>query len=156
MSSTRSRKNPGTVSRLQKLSSTSSRNASAKHAETTSGRQAINGVTFETGSGNVFADMGLPDADELLLKAQIMQAINSEIKRRGLTQAAAGKLVGLAQPDLSRIATGRDPRFSTERLFAVLRNLGCDVEIIVSQASGPIGVLRLRDLARVNGVSPHS
>ncbi|MBC5799420.1 MAG: XRE family transcriptional regulator [Candidatus Eremiobacteraeota bacterium] len=91
--------------------------------------------------------MGLPDADELLLKAHIMHAINSEIKRRKLTQAVAGKLVGLAQPDLSRIANGRGSGFSTERLFAALRNLGCDIEIVISQANGPIGALRLRQLA---------
>ncbi len=107
----------------------------------------VNSTVFETGSGNVFADLGLPDAEELLLKAQLMQAINAEITRRGLSQAEAGELVGLAQPDLSRIANGRGVGFSAERLMDVLRHLGRDVEILVSSASGPVGELRFRELS---------
>lgn len=109
--------------------------------------RVVDGVVFETGSGNVFADLGLPDAEELLLKAQLMAAINAEIKRRGLTQEEAGDIVGLKQPDLSKIAHGRGSGFSTDRLMEVLRHLGRDVEIVVSMASGPIGELRFRELA---------
>jgi len=147
MSSTPSKKSPGAGARRPKPSSTSLPSASATRGKTTSNRRVVNSTVFETGSGNVFADVGLPDAEELLLKAQLMQAINAEITRRGVSQAEAGELVGLAQPDLSRIANGRGVGFSAERLMDVLRHLGRDVEILVSSASGPVGELRFRELA---------
>ena len=90
----------------------------------------------------MFADLGLPNPEERLLKARLMQAISSEIGRRSLTPEAAGEIVGLAQPDLSRIRNGRDSGFSIERLIEVLRYLGRDVEIVVSSATGPMGDLR--------------
>ncbi len=108
----------------------------------------VEGEVFVTGSGNVFADLGLPNPEERLLKAQLMHAIDAEIRQHGLTQGEAAKRVGLAQPDLSRIANGRGSGFSTERLMEVLRHLGRDVEVVVAPASGPIGELRFRELAR--------
>jgi prevent-host-death family protein len=110
--------------------------------------EIINGEIFRTGSANVFADLGLPNPEELLLKAKLMSAINTEIRQRGLTQQQAAKLVGLKQPELSRIANGGGG-FSTDRLIEVLRNLGCDVEINVSIAPGPVGEVRC-----LEGVSP--
>jgi prevent-host-death family protein len=110
--------------------------------------EIFNGEIFRTGSSNVFADLGLPDAEELFLKAQLMSAIDDEIRRRGLTQQKAAKLVGLKQPELSRIANGRDTGFSMDRLIEVLRRLGRDVEISLSVANGPVGEVRC-----VEGVS---
>jgi predicted XRE-type DNA-binding protein len=101
----------------------------------------VNGEIVRIGTANVFADIGLPNPEELLLKAKLCSAISKEIRRRGLTQQQAAKLVGLKQPELSRIATGGGG-FSADRLIEVLRNLGCDVEINVSVASGPVGEVR--------------
>jgi predicted XRE-type DNA-binding protein len=96
------------------------------------------------GSGNVFADLGLPNPEERLLKAQIMHAIGQEIKRQGLTQVKAAKKVGLAQPDLSRILNGRASNYSTERLINVLLQLGQNIEIVMSDAHTEVGAVSLR------------
>jgi len=109
--------------------------------------EIVDGETVRTGSENVFADLGLPNSEERLLKAQLMRAINTEIDRRGLTQEATGALVGLKQPELSRIANGRGSGFSTDRLIDVLRHLGRNVEIRISTASDPIGKLGFREVA---------
>ncbi len=97
--------------------------------------EIIEGEVVRTGNGNVFADLGLSNPEERLLRAQLMHAINSEIRRRALTQDEASELVGLKQPELSRIANPRGG-FSVDRLLAVLRHLGRDVEIVVSSAVG--------------------
>ncbi len=104
--------------------------------------------TVHVGSGNVFADIGLPNPEERLLKAQIMYAIGQEIKRQGLTQVKAAKKVGLAQPDLSRILNGRASNYSTERLFHVLLQLGQNIEIVLSDAQTNVGAVSLRKRTR--------
>ncbi len=81
-------------------------------------------VTFRPSSGNVFADLGLENADELLVKADLAHAINEEIRARGLTQADAGRVGGLTQPQVSKIARMKLDDFSQERLQAVLRPPG--------------------------------
>jgi predicted XRE-type DNA-binding protein len=90
------------------------------------------------GSGNVFADIGLPNPEERLLKARLMYAIDQEIKRQNLTQAKAAKIVGLAQPDLSRILNGRASNYSIDRLMRVLALLDQKIEIILTSAHAPI------------------
>ncbi|MBX9788082.1 MAG: helix-turn-helix domain-containing protein [Pirellulales bacterium] len=82
--------------------------------------------------GNVFADLDLPDADELLAKSELALRIYRIIKRRRLTQATAGKLLGISQPKVSALLNGRLDGFSTDRLFRFLNKLGCDVKITVS------------------------
>lgn len=108
--------------------------------------EIVDGETVRTGTENVFADLGLPNPEERLLKAQLMYAINTEIKRRKLSQQKAAKLAGLTQPELSRIAHGR-VNFSTDRLIETLRHLGRDVEITITAAASPVGHLRVRDVA---------
>ena len=83
-------------------------------------------------SGNVFADLNLPDADELLAKSELAVRIFKIIRRRRLTQAAAGKVLGISQPKVSALLNGRLDGFSTDRLFRFLNKLGCDVRITVS------------------------
>jgi len=61
----------------------------------------------EVGSGNIFADLGLPDADDMLLNSKIVIELRRLIKQRKLTQTAAAKLVGVSQADLSRILRGQ-------------------------------------------------
>ena len=90
-------------------------------------------IKFERSSGNVFADLGLPDAEEYMAKSELAVKIFKIIKSRRLTQAAAGKLLGITQPKVSALLNGRLDGFSTERLIRFLNRLGCDVRISVSR-----------------------
>ena len=83
------------------------------------------------GSDNVFADMELPDADEMLVKAQLSIKISEIIKKRHMTQAQAAELLGIDQPKVSALIRGRLSGFSLERLFHFLNALGRDVQIVV-------------------------
>ena len=87
---------------------------------------------FELSSGNVFADIGLPDAEELLLKATLVFEIGQLIDKKGLTQAEVAKRTGLDQPKISRLLHGRLSGFSIDRLFAILNRLGHSVEVRIS------------------------
>lgn len=86
---------------------------------------------FEPGSGNVFADLGLPNPEEALAKAGLAQAIAETIERRGLTQDQAGKIMSLDQPKVSAIVRGRLSGFTQDRLTRCILALGDDVEITV-------------------------
>ena len=88
---------------------------------------------IEPSSGNVFADLGLPDAELRLVKAQLANLITSEIARRELTQAQAAELMRLKQPDVSNLTRGRLKNFSQERLESCLNCLDFDIRIQVSQ-----------------------
>ena len=89
------------------------------------------GPNVETGSGNVFADLGRPGADAHLLKAELVSRIDALVRRRGITQAEAGRLLGLAQPDVSRLLRGDFREYSLERLCRLLTALGRDVDIVI-------------------------
>jgi predicted XRE-type DNA-binding protein len=82
-------------------------------------------------SGNVFADMGLPEAEEELTKAQLASHIRQVIRRRRLTQVAAASLMGIDQPKVSALLNGRLANFSSERLMRLLTALGQDADITV-------------------------
>ena len=88
-------------------------------------------MKIERGSGNVFADLDRPDAEAHLLKAKLVTRIDAIIRQRGLTQVAAAKLLGLSQPDVSRLLRGHFREFSVERLLRLLMALGRDVEIVI-------------------------
>jgi predicted XRE-type DNA-binding protein len=88
-------------------------------------------IDYEAGSGNVFADIGLPNAQEHLVKAQLVFKIDGLMKARGLKQVAAAKLFGVKQPDVSKMLRGDFRQFSVERLLRFLVALGQDVEIVV-------------------------
>src|SRR5207245_7854864 len=85
----------------------------------------------EGGSGNVFADIGLPNAREHLVKAQLVYKIDGLMKARSLKQVAAAKLFRVRQPDVSKMLRGDFRQFSVERLLRFLVALGQDVEIVV-------------------------
>jgi predicted XRE-type DNA-binding protein len=85
----------------------------------------------QEGSGNVFADLGLPNAPELQAKADLAVEISRTIAERGLTQAEAAELLGIDQPKVSALVRGRLTGFSMERLYRFLNALGRDVEIVV-------------------------
>ena len=85
----------------------------------------------EKGSGNVFADLGLPHPEQELLKAKLTLQIYRLIKSRDLTQAEAGKILGIKQPHVSLLMRNRAGSFSVGRLMEFLTALGQDVEIAV-------------------------
>jgi predicted XRE-type DNA-binding protein len=88
-------------------------------------------ITVEASSGNLFADLGRPDAEEALARVRLAQQIAELIERQGLNQMEAAELMGLDQPKVSALVRGRLSGFSTDRLLRCLMLLGQDVEIIV-------------------------
>jgi len=86
---------------------------------------------YTVGSGNVFADLGFPNPEEHLLKAQLVVNIKTVIKSRKLTQTKAAKILGIDQPKVSAMFNGQFTGFSVERLMRFLLLLGRDVEIVV-------------------------
>ena len=88
-------------------------------------------IRVERGSGNVFADLGLPNPDLALVKAELVQRIRDLIAERKLTQAKAAELLGLDQPKVSALVRGRVEGYSIDRLFRFLNDLGQRVEISV-------------------------
>jgi predicted XRE-type DNA-binding protein len=105
-------------------------------------------VTFEHSSGNVFADLGLENSDELLVKADLAHAVMAIVRAHGWAQSEAADRTGLTQPDVSLLGRMKLDRFSQERLQTVLRRLGMDVEIILHpRENGGIGTLKVRELA---------
>lgn len=91
---------------------------------------------YEIGSGNVFEDLGLPNSEEQLLKAQLVFRIQTTMKTRKLTQVAAGKLFGIPQPDVSKMLRGQFRQFSVERLLRFLVALNHDVDIVIRPHHG--------------------
>jgi predicted XRE-type DNA-binding protein len=89
------------------------------------------------GSGNVFADIGLDQPEEVEAKARIVDAIADLLESQGITQQKAGKLVKLTQPQISRLMRGDTREFSYERLMRVLMALGQDVEITIRPSRDP-------------------
>src|SRR5260370_31903252 len=83
------------------------------------------------GTGNIFADLGLPNAEERKTKADLAYQISTIIEDRELTQAQAGDILGIEQPHVSNLVRGRLSGFSVERLMEVLTALDRDVGIIV-------------------------
>jgi predicted XRE-type DNA-binding protein len=94
-------------------------------------------IPLTPGTGNVFADIGLPEPEEELTKAQLASHIRRILKRRRLTQSAAAELMGIDQPKVSALLNGRLANFSSERLMRLLTALGHDVEIAVSPEPNP-------------------
>ena len=82
-------------------------------------------------SGNVFADLGFAHPEEELLKARLVRELREIIKRRKLTQTKAAALLGLKQPDVSALVTGRVGKFSIDRLVRCLGRLDYQVDIVV-------------------------
>ena len=88
-------------------------------------------MKVEAGSDNIFADLGLPDAENHFLKAQIVSEIYRLTGERKLTQARAGKLMGISQPEVSRMFKGHFREYSIDRLMGFLTAFDRDVEIVV-------------------------
>ena len=86
-------------------------------------------IVVEEGSGNVFADIGVPNPEEALAKAKLMRFIKLAIEREGLTQIQAAARVGVAQSDISNIVRGRGRAYTMDKLFEVIHGLGGAVTI---------------------------
>ena len=100
-------------------------------------------ITVQEGSGNVFADLDLPNSEQDQIKAELTLQIYRIIKKRNLTQAEAGKILGIKQPYVSALMRNRPGHFSVGRLMEFLTALGQDVEINVKPAGriNPHGVV---------------
>lgn len=88
-------------------------------------------LDYTVSSGNVFADLGLPNPEEALAKAELAHKITVLIRERGLTQAQAAKLLGVDQPKVSALIRGHLTGFSLERLMRFLLLFGQDIKITV-------------------------
>lgn len=96
-------------------------------------------TSVTAGSGNVFADLGFANPELELAKARIVQTISDEIARRGLTQRAAGEVIGLPQPKLSTLLRGQWSSYSLDRLIRFTTLLGLDVSVRIERAESPDG-----------------
>jgi predicted XRE-type DNA-binding protein len=90
-------------------------------------------IEFENSSGNVFADLGLDDADELYTRAALGAQVVNIIKDQGYTQAETSKLLGIKQPEVSALMCAKFHRFSQERLIGFLNKLDLKVIIQISR-----------------------
>jgi predicted XRE-type DNA-binding protein len=88
-------------------------------------------IIIEQGSGNVFADLGYPDAEEHFAKSKLVLAIANALKARNMTQAEAAALMGLDQPKVSKLLRGHHRGYSSDRLLKILNLLGQNVIITI-------------------------
>ncbi|MEI8371221.1 MAG: helix-turn-helix transcriptional regulator [Planctomycetota bacterium] len=95
----------------------------------------INKILVVEGSDNVFADLDLPNADDLQTKAELTRQLYQRIKVLGLSQIKAAKALRLKQPDVSKLMNGRFSGFSVERLLELLNALAVDVDIVLRPGS---------------------
>jgi predicted XRE-type DNA-binding protein len=91
-------------------------------------------IAATRGPTTVFADLGYANPEEMLAKAQLVSRISDLIKQRRLTQGDAATLLGIDQPNVSRLLRGQLSGFSYERLLKFLNALGCDIEIVVKRS----------------------
>jgi predicted XRE-type DNA-binding protein len=94
-------------------------------------------TNITAGSGNIFADLNLPDAETHFLKAQIVSEIYRLINERRLTQVQAGRRMGISQPEASRMLKGNFREYSIDRLMEFLTTFDRDVEIVVRPHKKP-------------------
>jgi predicted XRE-type DNA-binding protein len=90
-------------------------------------------VDVQESSGNVFADLDIPEPEEALAKAELARRISAIIKKRGLSQVEAARLLGFDQPKVSALMRGRLIGFSTDRLLRCLNALDHDIEIVIKR-----------------------
>ena len=88
-------------------------------------------IKYEISSGNIFADLGIKNPDEALAKSELAMQINHAMKKKKLTQKKAAALLGIDQPKISALLSGKLNGFSLERLIRFLNALGADVTINV-------------------------
>jgi predicted XRE-type DNA-binding protein len=105
--------------------------------------QFVHGVEVQRGSDNVFADLGLADAEKLKIKTGLVIEIRKAMRSRELTQQKAAKLMGISQPKVSDMMRGDFTNLSERKLMDCLTRLGYDIEITVRPARAEVGHLIL-------------
>ena len=103
----------------------------------------IKGVEIQRSSGNVFADLGLPEADKLKIKTGLVIEIRRAMRQQGLTQQAASTRMGISQPRVSDMMRGNFANLSERKLMNCLNRLGYDIEIKIKPAAAALGHLML-------------
>lgn len=106
-------------------------------------KRIIDSIEVEISSGNVFADVGLADADKLKIKSGLVIEITKAVRKLDLSQEEAGRRMGLPQPKLSVLLRGDFSNVSERKLMDCLNRLGYDIEIRVKPAARPVGHLML-------------
>ena len=106
-------------------------------------KRIIEGVEVQRSSGNVFADLGLRDAEKLKIKTELVVEIRKAMRTLGLNQQQAAKRMGIPQPKVSAMMRGDFTNLSERKLMDCLNRLGYDIEIRVSPATKPVGHLTL-------------
>jgi predicted XRE-type DNA-binding protein len=99
----------------------------------------LDGIEIEVSSGNVFADLGLPDAEQLKIKSGLAIEITRALRRLGLTQEEAGRRMGIPQPKVSGLMRGDFSNLSERKLMECLNRLGYDIEIKLTPAADSVG-----------------
>jgi len=106
-------------------------------------KRLIDGIEVQQGLGNVYADLGLPDAEKLKIKTGLVIEIRKAMRSLGLTQQEAAKRMGITQPKVSDMMRGDFANLSERKLMDCLTRLGYDIEISVRPASTALGHLML-------------
>lgn len=106
-------------------------------------KRPVDDVTIQRSSGNVFADLDLPDADKLKIKSGLVFEITQAIRKQSLTQDEAAQRMGISQPKVSTMMRGDFSNLSERKLMNCLNRLGYDIEIKVRPAAEPVGRLVL-------------
>ena len=106
-------------------------------------KRVIDGIEVQRSSGNVYADLGLADAEKLKIKTGLVVEIRKAMRRLGLTQQEAAKRMGITQPKVSDMMRGDFSNLSERKLMDCLNRLGYDIEIKVKPTSAPVGHLML-------------
>ena len=106
-------------------------------------KRVVKGLEFEVSSGNVFADLGLRNAEKLKIKSGLVIQIVKAVRRLGLSQEEAGRRMGLPQPKVSSLFRGDFANVSERKLMNCLNRLGYDIEIKVKPATKRVGHVKL-------------
>ena len=101
-------------------------------------------IEHEVSSGNVFADLGVPEPEEALLKSDLAIRISQLIDERRMTQKEAAALLGITQPYVSKLLRGQLRGFSVERLLRFLVALGQEIDVVIRPKSEPTARARVR------------
>lgn len=99
---------------------------------------------FEVTEGNIFADLELDQPEELLARSKLLYEAGELVQRSGLSQKEVAKKLGITQPKVSMLISGRLSQFSTDSLLHYLTILGCKVEIRVRKPRSKVGIFRHR------------
>ncbi|MBP2171387.1 putative XRE-type DNA-binding protein [Erwinia toletana] len=110
-------------------------------------QKIINDIPVEQSSGNVFADLGFRDAEKHKIKSGLAIEIIKSIRRLNLTQATAGKRMGISQAKVSNLFRGDFANLSERKLMDCLNRLGCDIEIVIKPTLFQTGHLTLANVA---------